>query len=224
MRITHRDHAMFSDLIYSHAWYRDQAIGLGYFNSVTRANSRFRELCKEGFLRRLETPFLRQSIFVATKRAAALMDGKIARLFGGRLSSPQFLRHCLTVTDVRIALLRRTAGQWRFEQELWRKLPSHGIEVRPDGLVTASTPIFVEIDLGHASPKRFKEKLQGYSLLAHSGLCRDLYGFDNFRLLTVTTGALRARHLRHLLPQDSGFGHLVQTFEDLGVTLINSWS
>lgn len=215
---------MFKDLIYSLAWYRDQAIHLRYFTSVTRANSRFRELCKEGFLRRLQTPFLQQSIYIATQRAAELMDGKIARLVSGRLGSPQFLRHCLSVTNTRIALIRRTAGEWRFEQELWRKLPSQGIEVRPDGLVTASTPIFVEVDLGHAAPSRFKEKLQGYAFLAHSGLCRELYGFEYFRLLTVTTGALRARHLRNLLPHDSGFEHIVQTFEECGVTPIPSWS
>ena len=85
-------------------------------------------------------------------------------------------------------------------------------------------PIFVEVDMGHASASRFKEKLTTYQALARSGQCQALYGFNQFRVLAVTTGSLRSRHLRRLQPADSGFEFLVQTFDEVGATPISPWS
>ncbi|MBX7135772.1 MAG: replication-relaxation family protein [Fimbriimonadaceae bacterium] len=224
MRITHRDFRLLRDLLLSHVLARDQILELGYFGSLTRANTRLRELCHAGLARRLPVPYYRQSLYSGTKRAAELMDRNIARLVEGRSATPRFIQHSLATTSVRVALCRRTSAEWRFEQQLWRKLPALGVEVRPDGLLITSTRTFIEIDLGHASANKYKEKLESYGVLARSGLCGELYGFESFRLLTVTTGALRARHLRQLQPYEAGFDHLVQTFEECGATQIHSWS
>jgi hypothetical protein len=213
------------ELALSHVLCRDHFLELGYFNSITRANTRLRELKRLELLRRLETPFFGQSLYMATKRAAEVVDARISSLIAGRTSSPRFVQHALSVTNVRIALQRKSSAAWRFEQQLWRKIQgSKGLELRPDGLLMASLPIFVEVDMGRASAPRFKEKLTGYQALARSGQCQSLYGFSQFRVLVVTTGPLRSRHLRRLQPSDAGFELLVQTFDEVGATPITPWS
>ncbi|MEP0765920.1 MAG: replication-relaxation family protein [Fimbriimonadia bacterium] len=223
--MTKRDIMLLRELALSHVLCRDHFLELGYFNSITRANTRLRELKRLELLRRLETPFFGQSLYMATKRAAEVVDARISSLIAGRTSSPRFVQHALSVTNVRIALQRKSSAAWRFEQQLWRKIQgSKGLELRPDGLLMASLPIFVEVDMGRASAPRFKEKLTGYQALARSGQCQSLYGFSQFRVLVVTTGPLRSRHLRRLQPSDAGFELLVQTFDEVGATPITPWS
>jgi len=225
VRVTKRDIMLLRELALSHVLCRDHFLELGYFNSITRANTRLRELKRLELLRRLETPFFGQSLYMATKRAAEVVDARISSLIAGRTSSPRFVQHALSVTNVRIALQRKSSAAWRFEQQLWRKIQgSKGLELRPDGLLMASLPIFVEVDMGRASAPRFKEKLTGYQALARSGQCQSLYGFSQFRVLVVTTGPLRSRHLRRLQPSDAGFELLVQTFDEVGATPITPWS
>lgn len=225
MRITPRDVRLVKDLALSHVLSRDQILQLGYFGSVTRANTRLRELARLQVVKRYETPFYTQGLHIPGPKAVEVVDVRIGNLLCSRAGSPRFLQHALSVTNVRIALARKAAGQWRFEQQIWRsQRGDQSFEVRPDGLFLAATPIFVEVDLGHVSPAKFKEKLKSYQQLALSGTCESLYGFSSFRLLTVTTGTLRARHLRRLLPHDAGFEHLVQTFAEVGAAPATNWS
>jgi hypothetical protein len=225
VRFTARDSSLLRDLALSHVLSRDQILRLGYFASVTRVNTRLRELASLSLVRRLETPFFGQGLYVAGKGAGEVVGARIARLLEGRGSSPRLLQHALAVTEVRLALSERGPGHWRFEQQLWRVLDGpEPHEIRPDGLFTASTPIFVEVDLGHVALPKFREKLTGYRALARSGQSPALYQFGDFRVLTVTTGGLRARHLRHQLPPEPGFELLVQTFADLGVAPLECWS
>lgn len=217
-----RDISLVMDVSLSHVLSRDQVIGLGYFSTVTRANSRLRELVKLGYLAKLSTPFMTQHMYVPGNKAPEIVDYRIANLIRGRGESPRFIQHALNTTNVRITLIAKGATDWRFEQQLWRNI--EGLEVRPDGLaITTKLPMFIEIDLGHVSPQKFKSKLLSYEALTISGQCKPLYGFDKFRLLTVTTGTKRAKSLSRLLPNPS-FDHLVQTFEDLGVVPVGAWS
>lgn len=225
MRVTRRDISILRDLALSHLLSRDQLMQLGYFGSITRTNTRMRSLVELGLVKRLESPFFGQSLFMVSKQAADVVGERISALIEGRASSPHFVRHAMSITNVRIALSQKSDGTWRFEQQLWRTLRgSIRHEVRPDGLFQASQPIFIEVDMGHASAPRFKEKLITYQALAHSGQCQALYGFNEFRVLTVTTGNLRSRHLLRLLPPDPGFEYLVRTFEEVGATPISPWS
>jgi hypothetical protein len=204
---------------------RDQILHLRYFGSATRANTRLRALVKLQLIKRYETAFYSQGLYIPGPSASEVTGERIARIIGGRSGSPRFLQHALSVTNVRIALSRKSEGQWRYEQQLWRSCEeTPRFEVRPDGLFLASTPIFVEVDLGHVAPAKFAEKLRFYARLSESGNCASLYGFPAFRLLTVTTGSLRARHLRRLLPREAAFELLVQTFEEVGAAPISSWS
>jgi len=222
MKLTIRDKALIDDLALSHVLSRDQLLELGYFGSITRVNTRLRELAREGFIVPLETPFISQRLYGCGKRASDIVSARVSRLISARSVSPRFLQHALAITNVRIALQKRGMAEWWSEQELWRKLG--GIEVRPDGLARAQIPIFIEVDMGHVSPAKFQSKLLAYAALATSGECKSLYEFSNFRVLTVTTGPLRANRLRRLLIPDSGFSHLVQTFEEVGAVKVSSWS
>lgn len=222
MIITRRDVALIRDLTLSHILSRDQILDLGYFGSVTRANTRLRGLVALELVKRLSTPFFGQGLYIATKRSAELVGENISPLLKSRFDSPRFVQHALAVTNCRVALTGKSGGEWRFEQQLWRKLDRH--EVRPDGLILASLPTFVEVDMGHVSAAKFKAKLAGYRAIADSATCQTLYGFPSFRLLTITSGPLRARHLRNLLSGDTGFDYRVQTFADLGVAPITAWS
>lgn len=225
MRVTKRDVSLMRDLALSHVMSRDQIIEVGYFDSVTRVNTRLRELMEVGLVVRLETPFHRQSLYIASKRASDVLGERISPLILNRAPSPRFVQHALAVTNVRLALLKKSAGQWRFEQQLWRKLPGRNTaEIRPDGLHLGKVPIFVEVDMGHVAPSKFKEKLVGYCSLATSAQCQSLYGFEKFCVLTVTTGTLRAGHLANLLPPDAGFSFLAKTFEEVGAISVSSWS
>jgi hypothetical protein len=225
VRITKRDVTILRDMALAHALTRDQLIRLGYFGSVTRANTRLRELMAVGLVRRLSTPFFHQSIYCVTKQASEVVGERISPLVRGRSASPRFLQHALMVTESRLALTETQGGTWYFEQQLWRKLSDgSGREVRPDGLVLSSVASLVEVDLGHVAPTKFREKLLAYQELALTGQCADLYGFDRFSLLTLTTGKTRARHLNRLTPSDAGFDHQVLTFADIGVALSDPWS
>lgn len=222
MRLTDRDLKLVKDLALSHLMSRDQIIEL-YFGSVTRANTRLRQLTKIGLVRRLETPFYSQSIYVPGRLAHEVAGERISKLIEHRAGSPRFVRHALQTTEVRIALTRK-GSEWRFEQQLWRTfLFGKSFEVRPDGMLLSSIPVFVEVDLGHVSPAKVKEKVLGYQALAQSGLCQELYKTNQFRLLFATTGGLRSRRLRALVP-NPGFELLCQTLEEIGARQIPNWS
>lgn len=222
MRLTERDLNLIRDLTFSHVLSRDQILALGYFGSVTRVNTRLKTLTSRDLVKVLETPFFGQRLYRSGQRAKDVLSERLAGLIKGRDETPRFLQHALATTNVRIALTKKNGAGWKFEQELWRKLD--GIEIRPDGLLMAELPIFVEVDMGHIAPAKFREKLLAYEALASSGKCNRLYGFPNFRVLTVTAGSLRAKHLSRLVPPDAHFGYLAQTFAATGAAPISSWS
>lgn len=221
-RLTQRDLQVMEDVAKSHALLRGHLLKLGYFTSVTRLNTRMRELVGLGLVRRLETPFFNESLYIVSPKWGELLSPELAGLIKSRPASPRFLRHCLAVSDMRIALTKRSGGKWLFEHELWRTVD--GNQVRPDGAIVGKSLVLIEVDLGNVSLPKFKQKLFGYQTLASSGQCQRLYGHKDFRLLVVTSGKRRARHLSRLLPSNPGFGYLVETFESLGVALTPSWS
>jgi hypothetical protein len=200
-------------------------ISLGYFSSVTRLNTRLRGLVELGCVKRLETPFYAQSLYAVDKRAGHVVGEKIAPLLAHRADSPRFIGHALNVTNVRIHLAAKGATEWRFEQQLWRKLPGRkGAEVRPDGLVMlGAEPMFIEVDLGTSAASKVQAKLEGYNQL-HEGEIEPLYGFSSLKLLLVTTNATRAKNLRGLIPSGSNLRCLIQTFGELKIPLVQSWS
>lgn len=227
MILTQRDKNLVFEVAMSHVLSRDQILALGLFNSITRVNTRLRVLRELGLIRHLETPYFRGSLYGVGPNASDILSGRTASLIARRQPSPRFLRHALATTDIRLALKSKGATDWRFEPMLWRTFEQGGktFEVRPDGMaLTSKGPILVECDLGHVSPQKVGEKLRAYHDFARGGHAKRLYQIDSFNLLIVTTGKLRATHLRDLAPDRCSYGFLVQTFEELGVPLIGGWS
>lgn len=228
MQLTNRDLQVLKDMALSHVLSRDQILELGYFSTVTRVNARLRELMGIGLVKRLETPFFAQSLYMASATATDVIGERIAPLLASRSGSPRFLQHALSVTNARICLLRKGASTWRFEQQLRATFGVGGkpIEVRPDGLAVIPEKglLAVEVDLGHVNPAKFAEKLRAYEAFIATNECEHAWGEPTFRLLTLTTGSLRAKHLARCLPAGSSLTLDVLTFDQFGVQAASNWS
>lgn len=228
MQLTPRDVQVLKDMALSHVLSRDQLLQLGYFTTVTRLNTRLRGLIKEGLVKRLDTPFFSQSLYMACSSASEVVGLRVGPLLASRSGSPRFLQHALSVTNTRIALLQKGASTWRFEQQLKTEfiIGSKTYEVRPDGLAMFQGKglLAVEVDLGHVNPAKFAEKLRSYDAFIATGDCARNWGEPTFRLLTLTTGTLRAKHLARLLPPESQLLHDVLTFNQFGVQAASNWS
>ncbi len=224
--LTERDIRLVRDIALSHLLSRDQVLRLGYFGSVTRCNTRLRELAAESYIRKLTTSFQSQGLYTVGRKARSIVGDRIAQIIDRRLPTPRFVQHALAVTDLRLALLEKFGGEWRFEQQSRvRFLHGHLYEIRPDGvLLTQNLPILVEADQGHVCQGKFSAKLASYKAFVDSRQCERIYGTPTFRLLTQTTSRTRAHNLRKLLPLQAGFEFLVLTNEELGTPVIQSWS
>lgn len=223
MRFTDRDIRLVRNIALSHVLSRDQVIKLKFFDSITRCNTRLRELAAAQAVRKITTPFHAQSLYIAGPLAGELCGERIERLLAERIGSPRFVRHALSTTNCRIALQNRGGTGWRFEQQLWRTVEKH--EVRPDGFINLrGNPTFIEVDLGHVSGSKFREKLKGFESLTRGATCADLYGFPTFRLLIVSTSPRRVRHLRSLVSDHARLECLVTTFDELGAPPVGCWS
>jgi hypothetical protein len=225
MKLTERDFRMVRDICLSHVVSRDQLIALGYFGSITRANTRLRTLCEGGLLKRLTTEFHAQNLYMAGPRAKDIVGDRIAALLSGRRPSPQFVQHALAVTDVRTRLMANYSA-WRFEPQVRQAFTWRGrqFEVRPDGVAIGSCEhLLVEVDLGHVSGARFKEKAIAYAAYLQSNAFEGVYGKSPLSVLTVTTSLVRRANL---LAAAAALGSHFKcmTFEELGVRTPGGWS
>lgn len=227
MRLTTRDSTLLKDMALSHVLSRDQAIALGYYSSVTRLNTRFRDLIKAGFMKRLETPFFSQGLYAVTPKASAIVRPQIASLLANRAPTPRFLQHALTTTSVRIAMLGKGAAAWRFEQQLWTSFQWQGksFEVRPDGLaVFPSRHVSLEVDMGNMSMSRLQSKFEAYRAFVASRSLDQKWGIPELRVLLVTTSAARAERISRMLQPISDLDFRCASLESLGVRQVGSWS
>lgn len=227
MRITERDTRLIRDMALSHVLSRDQIIALDYFGTVTRTNTRLRELRSEGFVRTISTPFFVQHLYCVGPQAHAVLSERISSLVAARTGSPRFLQHALCLTNVRIALLRRGASAWRFEQQAHSVFDYHGqsLEVRPDGLAVFGDRVTaVEVDLGHVAPAKVQEKLAALNTFIDSGSCQAQWKVPTCKLLVVTTGPLRARRLERLVPTDCNLDYAFVPHDQLGIPFAGAWS
>lgn len=226
MKLTSRDIQLVKDVALSHALTRDQIIALGYFTSVTRANTRVRGLLGSGLIQRITTPFFGQSIYCAGKKAPQIVGEKIGQLLVRRAESPRFLQHALCVTNVRLALASRGATDWRFEQQASTTFADGAkwLEVRPDGLTLTPTGLVaVEVDLGHVPTTKLLQKLKSYETFTSSGACQNHWHAQEFSLLFVTNSDARARRIR-TITRDFATDIVVRTFDALDIPTPGSWS
>jgi len=227
VRLTDRDRKLVRDLVLSHVMSRDQFIALGYFGSVTRCNTRLRELKEAGMVRTIDTPFHVQHLYAAGKKAPQIVGERLSGLAASRTASPRFLQHALCVNNVRIRMVEKGAT-WRFEQQATATFRYGGKDwqVRPDGLAVRadSSLVAVEIDLGHVAPSKFAEKLRAYDAFVVSRECQSAWRAPRFDVLTVTTGKIRANSLAKQRPKEAAFALTCLPFEKLGIQFAGGWS
>lgn len=227
MRLTPRDRQLVRDISLSHVLSRDQIIDLGYFSSITRANTRLRQLREMHFLRGLSTPFFDQFLYTSGPRAKELVGEQVASLLSHRSSTPRFIQHALCTTNLRIELINRGATGWRFEQQIRHcfRFAGRDYEVRPDGMVCLDgAVVLLEVDRGHVNPQKFREKLLAYDAFVLSRQSSRQLGAESFKLLTVTTGSLRCKRLLRLCGATLAFCFEAVSAEALGVTFPGEWS
>ena len=227
MFVTDRDRHLVFEISMSHVLSRDQILSLGLFSSVTRVNTRLRILRELGLVRLLETPYFNGSLYVPGVNAIEVLSDRASALFRARQPSPRFLRHALATTNIRLALRDKGAVEWRFEPMISRTFKSKGktLEVRPDGMaISPKGVLLTECDLGHVPIQKIASKLAVYHEFLSGGHAKRLWDINDFNLLTVTTGSLRASRLRELAPKPCSFGYLVQTFDELGAGIVGGWS
>lgn len=227
MILTDRDRELVFDLTLSHALTRDQVIQLGFFESISRANSRLKSLREAGFVRRLTTPYFSQTIYAPGRLAIEIVDSHAASLIAKRAESPRFLQHALAVTNTRISLKKRGATLWRFEPQLRTSFQDglNSTEVRPDGLaISSKSAIAVEVDMGHVCLTKLSKKLASYAAFRRSTALLESWQINDFNLLFVTIGRKRRGQIQRLCRQVNGVNCLVQTFEELQIETVGGWS
>jgi len=226
VRLTPRDIKVVRDVVLSHVLSRDQVVSLGYFGSYSRANVRLKLLADRKFLRVITTPFFGQHLYAAGSRAADVAGDRISGMIGFH-ETPQFIRHALAVTDIRVACAVKLSARWLFERQVRDSFSFGGRihEVRPDGVLLSDKSVtFLEADLGHVSAGRFAKKIQSYQHYVSSGAYADAFPERTPNLLTVTTGLLRQSHLLSLTSDRAAPRLRVTTFSELGICLPGGWS
>ncbi|HVT12579.1 MAG TPA: replication-relaxation family protein [Fimbriimonadaceae bacterium] len=235
-----RDEALVAEVFLHRVMSRDQAIGLGFFGSVTRANTRLLTLTRAGLLKRVErAPEMGgQFLYRAGEASAPLLarrldadQSSVRRLLVP--PSPLCLTHMLRVLDLRLAFVRAAArGEFQIVRWLPELLCRHEFEtksprgiwqrniLKPDGYIELQgwggvSCIFVEVDLGHVSSARFAEKLAAYRTYLETGIFQEAYGRETFAVLVVTTGPRRLEHLRPATGQADAPPALFTTFQDI---------
>ncbi|MBS1712969.1 MAG: replication-relaxation family protein [Armatimonadetes bacterium] len=209
MRLTTRDRNLLTEIALHQVVNRNQLIALGFFSSTQRANARLLSLRKAGLIRRLGQEHLSESalfLYAVKRKAASLLEPRVAALVSGRTGSPRFIAHSIAVVDARIALAG--GSTWLHEQQVRHRFSiPHGVrsalvDVRPDGAILKPTAaVFVEVDLGHASASKLKAKLESYDAYIKFGVFKATYPNRSLTLLFATTGKRRCRLIRALASQ-----------------------
>ena len=82
----------------------------------------------------------------------------------------------------------------------------------------AARNYFLEVDRGHTNSRQFAGKLRTHARFLQSGLFADVFGWEDFQTLVVTTGRKRLDNLRALAEQASNDLFWFTTFEAIGQT------
>lgn len=198
IRLQERDRHLMRELETMRIVDREQAKVVGPFHSTSAANLRLLALTRAGLLKRT---------FIGANKAVyrLAMDierGLTASAEGGRISSPLFFEHQLTLNEIYLALMYRVrpdgidVRNWRrFSGSLAPSLP-----LIPDGYCefvgNATSSAFIEVDLGTEPQKVWERKARLYLDLATSGLFATLFGQQRFRVLVVAETERRSERIR----------------------------
>lgn len=220
-RLTARDRDLVQTVALSGAATRSQLMGLGFFESVSRANRRLRYLFDARYLRRtqlassansLETVYVLGSASVPIVAELAVMERAELLRHASRQPERSYLEHHLGVLSLRLMVNRPsgdgrrpvqflTEAECRHEYHVVRGSKSIRRLVKPDAYVEieaglTSAAFFLEFDRGNCSMQQMKGVFERYGHYAREGAFASVYGQSWFEVLVVTTaGKRRIAHL-----------------------------
>lgn len=201
---------------------REQLQILLDFPCITRINVRLKKLYDHGYLSRLFLPTvtcIRKPLYFLGRKGI----GKVSEYLGlDPLSLERerkhlqdrkelFLNHQLFLNDVRIAFTfaaqntaRMTLEQWIKEKDIniqFLNSQREQIILKPDGCLCLTYngklySFFIEVDCSTMTNRRLKAKAQNYLDYARSGLSRQDFGFQFFRVLIITKTEKRLLNLK----------------------------
>ncbi|MBX3097874.1 MAG: replication-relaxation family protein [Fimbriimonadaceae bacterium] len=228
-RLTTRDRALVQLVALSGAASRSQIMGLGFFESVSRANRRLRYLFDARYLRRtqlatgansLETVYVLGPAGVLIAAELAVMERAELQRHAARQPERSYLEHHLGVLSLRLMANRPsgegprsfeflTEPECRHEYHLVRGSKSIRRLIKPDAYFEIGTELdrshfFLEFDRGNCSLMQMKGVFERYGHYAREGAFGSVYGQGSFEVLVVTTAG--KRRIAHLAAIAKGCG------------------
>lgn len=242
-RLTERDRHLVQVVALSGAASRSQIMGLGFFESVSRANRRLRYLFDARYLRRtqlatgansLETVYVLGPNGVPIVAELAAMERAELLRHASRQPERSYLEHHLGVLSLRLMVNRPsveglrpiqflTEPECRHEYRIVRGSKSIRRLIKPDAYVEigsgqASSHFFLEFDRGNCSIRQMKGVFDRYGCYARDGAFGSVYGHGSFEVLVVTTaGKRRIAHLA-AVARDCGVAVRFATMQDVRTT------
>lgn len=233
IRLTARDTDIIR-AVYDYRLLTTQQLQTLFFPSLHQAYARLSSLYHHGFLDRkflgvhadkMNTPIM----YVLDKRGAELLQSAqgLEVHWSKELKhlTTQFLEHTLAINTVRVAVTRAaqdlgyTVLTWKGENEIkadYDYVTIRGengrvqsVSVIPDSYFALETPkgkahFFLELDRGTMTTQRFKTKILAYQVYYGSGAYQRRFETRSLRVLTVTTGAVRALNLQRVTEEADG--------------------
>lgn len=215
------------------------------FPSRNTAQVRLRKLWEHGFLRRQFLPVVggiqnSPILYEVDKRGVELLrsefgyEDEALRYSRNKNIRTQFIEHTLGLSEIRLMVENSCQGQgftlktWLDEKTLKADYDKVQVgnkleAVLPDAYFAISIPelgalhFFVEYDRGPENLKFIKKKMAAYVAYFRSGKCRQRYGTNRVRVLTVNEGGKtkagkkRLANLKRVTEEVGGTSHFYFT-------------
>lgn len=214
MRLTERDRQAIKAVNDYRIMRQDQVQRL-LFPSKNTAQVRLWLLWQHGFLRREFLPVLggiqnSPILYRIDRRGAELLqrefgyDKDSLRWSRSKQRAYRFLEHTLGLSEIRLAI-ELSCQRHDFSLDTWLdektikanydvvQVRRRRVAVVPDGYFTIAIPsgklhFFLEYDRGPERLTFFRKKISAYWAYFQSGKCKDRYGTNRIRVLTITEG------------------------------------
>jgi len=227
--VTPRDLALFRALVVARVLDGEQAMSVGGFHSVRRANRRLLKLVRAGLLRRwfVGSPAGGlKALYGLAPQAFVLLgessQGLISWKQDGVITSSQFLAHQQAVNEVFIRARFQTLP-YGLSCERWstfREPLAPSIGLIPDAYceikqADVAHPMFLEVDLGTEASKVWRQKVERYLRLAVSGEFERIFGQRRFRTLVLFPSVRRLESVRKTILHRTDKLFWLSTFDQL---------
>lgn len=204
---------------------RHQAMTIGGFKSVTRANTRLLALVRAKLLNRFFIgvgPGTQKAIYTVSQKGAAVASvpyRRFRRKNDALYSGDLFLEHQLLMNEIYL-LLTKTGSPASVQNWKTFEKPLSGGSVRPDAyfeivITNAVRFVFLEVDKSTESKKTWRKKTASYLSFALSGAFEKQFNRSQFRVLVITTTQQQLRRIQSAVSEQTSKVFWLTTFSDI---------